>query len=355
MNVRFLSLLIHKIKLSIRYNMILLAVFCLGGFICTLAVIIMYGNVMPHMLRETPEKYYRSFDVYFKEPVLIQTLNLSDAINPPQGSAYEIEDIIVNTSLDSGKTNVKASRNNRIFEDDLSDAAFLFDRADLRSQMILSHNTASYKQTDTYEMFGNIYSVVGFASENYITYNEFYDLNLSVNFFRVVLKSKPTTQQKKEFTQLLASRFPECHVKNADFYMEQDREITVQAIGVMTVLYILLFLSLAFILYDILQSEMYVHMVLRLHGATSRYLLFLIVSELFVLLSVFGGLACLMHHLFYEAWFVSLNLHAGLSYGLLDYLLIVLSTDLAALCCMVPFLHKIMSKYSYQIKKEAVF
>ena len=165
---------------------------------------------------------------------MIQTLNLSDAINPPQGSAYEIEDIIVNTSLDSGKTNVKASRNNRIFEDDLSDAAFLFDRADLRSQMILSHNTASYKQTDTYEMFGNIYSVVGFASENYITYNEFYDLNLSVNFFRVVLKSKPTTQQKKEFTQLLTSRFPECRVKNADFYMEQDREITVQAIGVMT-------------------------------------------------------------------------------------------------------------------------
>lgn len=167
------------------------------------------------------------------------------------------------------------------------------------------------------------------------------------------MQSKPGHREKSEFTQLLTSRFPGCRVKNADYYIAQDRELTSQAVIVMAIFYALLFLSLAFILYDMLRSGMYVDMIFRLHGATPRRIWGLLVSEQLIFFSLFGGVACLMHHVFYENWFSTFNLYEDLVYGVQDYFVIVLFTDLLALCCMLPFLHKVVSKYSYRMKKEA--
>ncbi|MBQ7320736.1 MAG: hypothetical protein IJW99_01440 [Clostridia bacterium] len=351
--MRFFLLLFHKIRLHVRTNPLQMTVFCLGCFICTLAMVMLYGNVMPHMTQETPEKYYRSFDVYLQEPVPIRELDLTDVMNIPYGSAYQVEDIIVNSAIEPGKLDVKASRNDRIFEDYISDAAFVPDGTVPGDQLILSQNTAMHRQTETFELLGKVYFVVGVSTENYITYSDFHDLNLKVDSFRIVLDTKPGRREQNEFTQLLISKFPGCRVKNADYYIAQDRELTAQAVIVMTVLYVLLFLSLAFILYDMLQSGLYVDLIFRLHGATPRRIVQLIVFEQWCILFLFGGLACLTHRVFYENWFAQFNLYTGVVYRVQDYMVIMLTTGLLALCCTMPFAHKIVSKYSYRIKKEA--
>lgn len=350
--MRLIRLIICKMKWQIRTNPLLLTIFCLGSFICTLSVIMMYGNVMPHMIRETYEKYYRSFDVFLDRPVSVQQLDVMNTVYLAH-SAYGIEDVIVSASLDSGKTSVKASLENRIFEEDSSGATFDLSSPHLQDQMILSEITASYAKKETFDLLGKTYSVVGVAKDNYLTYSEFHAQDFPVDCFRVILTTKPTSAVRKEYTQCLKTQFSGCRVRNADHYIAQDRELTVTAIGVMIGVYLLLFFALAYILYDILQSELYVHLVFHLHGATIRRLLCLIVGELLFLMTLVGSLACLLHYTLYETWFSSFQLYANVPYRWFDYVLIVLATDLTALCCVSPFLCKWRSKYSYQIKREA--
>ena len=351
--MRYISLFVHKIRLQMKSNPLLLAIFCLGGLICTLSVVILYGNVMPHMTNQIPEKYYRSFDVVLSEPISLQDTNVANTVYTMYGE-YGIENVIVTSDLKSEEGVIRASLKDSIFEDFSSDAKFIEDTDSYIKQIILSRVAVHFKQSETFELFGNTYLVVGYASDTYLTYDEFWNLDLSVTQFRVVLVNKPTAQQREALTQQLLRQFPGCSVQNAKYYIEQDQELTFSAIGIMIVLYLLLFLSLAFILYDIIQSELYVHLIFRLHGATSKHILRLIVGEQLFLLTLFGALACLVHYVFYDVWFSSFNLYAGISYGFVDYAVITLMTDLVALCCMLPFLHKITTKYSYQIKKEAM-
>lgn len=357
--MKYITLFFHKLKLHLVSNPLLLAIFCLGGFVCTLSMVIMYGNTMPHMTEQTPEKYYRSFDVYLDEPIPAQDLDAANLLHTSFGN-YAVEDIIVNAKLESETTsydrdgmNIQASLHDRIFEDHSSTAAFAPESEHSSKQIILSNLSVSHKKTETFDLLGSTYTVVGYADHNYITYSDFFDSNLPIHSFRIVLESKPTSAQREEFTQIILSRFPQSQIKNAEFYIKQDRALATEATGILIVLYILLFLSLAFILYDILQSELYVLIVFRLHGATSFGILLLLVAELLFLLTTSGGLACLVHKCLYDTFFRSFNIYENITYHLRDYTVIVLMTDLLALLCMIPFLRKVMSKYSYQMKKEA--
>jgi len=357
--MKYITLFLHKLRLHFVSNPLLLSIFCLGGFVCTLSSVILYGNTMPHMTSQTPEKYYRSFDVHLDEPIPAQNFDTVNLIHTVLGN-YAIEDIVLNAKLEFQKTsydkdgiNIQASLRDRIFEEDSSSAAFIPESPSQAKQIILSKLSVSHKKTETFELLGENYMVVGYADHNYITYQDFTSLNLPVHDVRIVLKSEPNANQRDDLTQILLSRFPKSQIQNAKYYLAQDRSLATEAMGILIVLYLLLFLSHAFILYDILQSELYVLIVFRLHGATALQILRLLIGEILFLLTASGGLACLIHKCLYDVVFQNFNLYENITYHICDYAVIILLTDLVALLCMIPFLRKIMSKYSYQMKKEA--
>ncbi len=335
----------RRIRLNLKSNLFLLGLLGVGICCCTLAMIVLYGNTMPHMTNQTPEKNYRSLDVLFYEPISMTDFDLIDM------AGIEYEDIIykaVNEQL-----NVKASLNNHIYEDFWCDASFGLDPNEHTKQIILSQQLAEFKQIKQYTFLGNTYDVVGYAYDTYIPYAEFLGLNLSVQGIRIVFKQVLSAEQNHMITTQLQSSFYNCSIKDPQIYVQQDVELSIMSVVLVSLLCLILFLSLIYILNEILYSEIYVNNILKLQGASSRFVFILTLVEHLTWFVAFGGLSCFIHDHLYTQVFESFNMYSNVSYDVVDYIFILFIINILALCCMTPLiLHVVRKNDGYCVKRK---
>lgn len=346
--MRTLSLIFHRIKHHIRSNPLLIAIFVVGCFICSLAIIILYGNTMPHMNNDTNEKYYRTYDIHLNVPTSVQQLNITELMSTKD---FDLENIILNSYIEELGMDVKASTTNEIYENYLSDAKFSTNTQ--LKQIILSEIFVNYKKYEKYSILNETYAVAGYATNNYIEYNEFLNQNLEINRIRVVFEKPLTSEQLEAFSNIIKNQYPSSTIRDAQSYVDQDRTLSVYSTILLAFLYFFMFLSLAFIFYYIFKSELHENIIFRIHGASSKHMLVIILGEQLIWVTIAGIISSCIHNLFYTSFFESFNRHANIKFALIDYLIIVIAIDLVSLICLIPFVKKIINRFSYKLRQEA--
>lgn len=302
------------------------ALFLLSGILNTIAVLYCYGNLLPTVAnRNSQELLYRNYQVVLDQPV-----NLGYVENL-------LEDPLLQASAISNGDGIYAylgdySRTYSTGNGEFTDAY----------QIVVP---PAYGQTvgDVVTYQGREFFVIGVVStvgpEYIIPYETWVELNGTENIlWMFFLAAEHQNMNNDAVLQLLYEAFPQAEYIGGPTVMIHDRDENTSQTKFVSIA-INAFLSTiahTLLLHYMLSSLRRENVIMRILGASRLEMRQRLFREAFLLSAAAVGAGILIHILFYDSIFVSLNLYPHITYGVRDYGIVSLLLLGLSLITVIP-------------------
>ena len=321
-----LYLLCLRLKQYATKHWHIFALFLLSGILNTIAVLYCYGNLLPTVAnRNSQELQYRNYQVVLDQPINLGYVE--DLLKDPllQACAVSNGDGINAYLGDYSRT---YSAGNGEFTD--------------AYQIVVP---PAYGQTvgDEVTYQGRDFSVIGVLStvgpENVIPYETWVELNGTENILRMYFLAAEHQDMNNDMVlKLLYEAFPQAEYIGGPTVMIHDGDVNIsqEKFIFIAVNAFLSTIAHTLLLHYMLSSLRRENVIMRILGASRQEMRQRLFREAFLLSAAAVGVGILIHILFYDSIFVSLNLYPHITYEVGDYGIVSLLLLGLSLITVIP-------------------
>ena len=320
-----LYLLCLRLKQYATKHWHIFALFLLSGILNTIAVLYCYGNLLPTVAaRNSQELQYRNYLVVFDQATSLK--NVEPLVENPLIQAIAV----------SGGDSVYACLGDypRTFSSGTGEFSAAF-------QMVVPLvDEKSVGDVVTYQ--NREFTVIGIASGQgpgrVIPYETWAELNGTESVQRVYfLAAEHQNMNNDGVLKLLYEAFPQAYIGGPAVSMhDSEEEVSQMKFTIIGINAFLSTLAHTLLLHYMLSSLRRENVIMRILGASRQEMRQRLFREAFLLSVANVGVGILIHILFYDSIFVSLNLYPHITYGVRDYGIVSLLLLSLALITVIP-------------------
>ena len=302
------------------------ALFLLSGVLNTIAVLYCYGNLLPTVAnRNSQELQYRNYQVVLDQPINLGYVE--DLLEDPllQASAVSSGDGVLAFLGDYSRT----------FS---SGTGEFTDAFQITMPPAYGHSVGDVV---TYQ--GREFSVIGIVSsygpDCVIPYETWVDLNGTENILRMYfLAAEHQNMNNDMVLKLLYEAFPQAEYIGGPTVMIHDGEVNTSQTKFVFIAVNAFLSTIAhtLLLHYMLSSLRRENVIMRILGASRQEMRQRLFREAFLLSAAAVGAGILIHILFYDSIFASLNLYPHITYGVRDYGIVSLLLLGLSLITVIP-------------------
>lgn len=360
--MKTLEIVFTRIYYDFKQNKSVFTVFLIGCLLCSLSFIFFYGNQLSLKIYEgSDQEIFNEYTINFSEPA-----SYEDIVNSPLIKSDIVLDVEIRYNL--SKDEIPMKEMNRSVDDlEFDDgstiynmSSMLYGKYDLMQEMgrveftdaerkegknavILPYDqdmSYNIKIGDKIMVSGRKYEVVGMSSMGnfYIPPETFKKGGYTVDSMEIVTSEHMSRSEINQFVADIQEAFPNgvIHHSPLEYFEIAEQNLSSEGFYIICE-FIVVSLSFMFLMKYIIDSNNAENIIYSMVGATKKRIFAVIMLENTVIYGVVAAVACVLHKLLYNSFFNQINVSPGITYTLVDYVMIVLAVVVLSCIVSLPF------------------
>lgn len=369
--MKLLRLAISRFVHYISQNRLIFSLYFIGSIVCVIMFAFCYGNLVTiKRIENSDQNIYRKYEIKLSKAQMLDLKILEDL------KEYTPEEVSFHSELGFNFWG------DEIDPDELKEiqemggvpdriAAFLvknlalfaeygrveFSDTELESGekvVILPSGKFLGEVDDSIVINDETYRIIGMHTlEDFIIPAQcYFDQGFETKAITIVLPSQLNIMENNHFISLLYSLFPESSIKDpSEYYLMAENSFAGELIMV-SMMYLLAFLSFAFLIKYIMDTGRYEAIIYSIVGASPGKTIGLVFLGNLLLSIISATIGIAIHMGLYNIIFNKLNLIDNLVYRFKDYALILIFTVVVSAIILIPFCIDYYKKSLYSLKNR---
>lgn len=362
--MKTLELVFTRIYYDFKQNKSVFTVFLIGCLLCSLSFIFFYGNQLSLKIYEgSDQEVLNEYTINFSEPA-----SYEDIVNSPLIKSDIVLDVEIRCSLTMDEIPMKEMNLSEVAEfDDGSTiytmSSILYGKDELLQEMgrveftdaerkegknvvilpsaVSEGVTYNIKTGDKITVSGREYEVVGMSTmfgNFYIPPETFKKGGYTVDSMEIVTSEHMSRSEINQFVADIQEAFPNgvIHHSPLEYFEIAEQNLSSEGFYIICE-FIVVSLSFMFLMKYIIDSNNAENIIYSMVGATKKRIFAVIMLENTVIYGVVAAVACVLHKLLYNSFFNQINVSPGITYTLVDYVMIVLAVVVLSCIVSLPF------------------
>lgn len=360
--MKTLEIVFTRIYYDFKQNKSVFTVFLIGCLLCSLSFIFFYGNQLSLKIYEgSDQEMLNEYTINFSEPA-----SYEDIVNSPLIKSDIVLDVEIRYDLSRAEIPMKEMNIPEVAEFD--DGTYrisskLYGKDELLQEMgRVKFTDAERKEGkdvvilpsevsegipydieigDKIMVSGRKYEVVGMSSMScvfYIPPETFKKGGYTVDSMEIVTSEHMSRSEINQFVADIQEAFPNgvIHHSPLEYFEIAEQNLSSEGFYIICE-FIVVSLSFMFLMKYIIDSNNAENIIYSMVGATKKRIFAVIMLENTVIYGVVAAVACVLHKLLYDSFFNQINVSPGITYTLVDYVMIVLAVVVLSCIVSLPF------------------